>query len=151
MSSKGGWSTGLHGSWLWQSQLASINLRPSSGVSSRFGDKPAADRQLTQQVISRSELPLADWTFSGTELTPSFCGPFGRRSEDTVTRHLFTWDIEGTESDYTGKGGVSPQIRIPRTYDTMLAVGQGQDVELKAAERELAKMLSSGPSFRPAR
>jgi carboxyl-terminal processing protease len=49
------------------------------------------------------------------------------------------------DSDYTGKGGVSPQVRIPRTYDNMLAVGQGQDVELKAAERELAKMLSSGP------
>jgi hypothetical protein len=32
----------------------------------------------------------------------------------------------------------------------MLAVGQGQDVELKAAERELAKMLSSGPRFQPA-
>ena len=54
------------------------------------------------------------------------------------------------DSDYTGKGGVSPQVRIPRTYDNMLAVGQGQDVELKAAERELAKMLSSGPRFQPA-
>jgi carboxyl-terminal processing protease len=55
------------------------------------------------------------------------------------------------DSDYTGKGGVSPQVRIPRTYDNMLAVGQGQDVELKAAERELAKMLSSGQRFQPAR
>ena len=54
------------------------------------------------------------------------------------------------DSDYTGKGGVSPQVRIPRTYDNMLAVGQGQDVELKAAEGELAKMLSSGPRFQPA-
>jgi carboxyl-terminal processing protease len=45
------------------------------------------------------------------------------------------------DSDYTGKGGVSPQVRIPRTYDNMLAAGQGQDVELKAAERELAQML----------
>jgi carboxyl-terminal processing protease len=27
------------------------------------------------------------------------------------------------DSDYTGKGGVSPQVRIPRTYDNMLAVG----------------------------
>jgi carboxyl-terminal processing protease len=55
------------------------------------------------------------------------------------------------DSDYTGKGGVTPQVRIPRTYDNMLAVGQGQDVELKAAERELAKMLSSGQRFQPAR
>jgi carboxyl-terminal processing protease len=46
------------------------------------------------------------------------------------------------DSDYTGKGGVSPRIRIPRTYDNMLAVGEGQDVELKAAERELTKMLN---------
>jgi carboxyl-terminal processing protease len=44
------------------------------------------------------------------------------------------------DSDYTGRGGVSPQVRIPRTYDNMLAIGRGQDVELKAAERELAKM-----------
>jgi carboxyl-terminal processing protease len=55
------------------------------------------------------------------------------------------------DSDYTGKGGVSPQIRIPRTYDNMLAVGQGQDVELKAAERELAQMLSSEPRVQPAK
>jgi carboxyl-terminal processing protease len=55
------------------------------------------------------------------------------------------------DSDYTGKGGVSPQIRIPRTYDNMLAVGQGQDVELKAAERELAQMLSSEPRAQPAK
>jgi carboxyl-terminal processing protease len=54
------------------------------------------------------------------------------------------------DSDYTGKGGVSPQVRIPRTYDNMLAVGQGQDVELKAAEGKVAKMLSSGPRFQPA-
>jgi carboxyl-terminal processing protease len=55
------------------------------------------------------------------------------------------------DSDYAGKGGVSPQVRIPRTYDNMLAVGQGQDVELKTAERELAKMLSCGQRFQPAR
>ena len=55
------------------------------------------------------------------------------------------------DSDYTGRGGVSPQVGIPRTYDNMLAVGQGQDVELKAAERELAKMLSSGPRFQSAK
>jgi carboxyl-terminal processing protease len=46
------------------------------------------------------------------------------------------------DSDYTGKGGVLPQIRIPRTYDNMLAVGQRQDVELKAAEQELMKTLA---------
>jgi carboxyl-terminal processing protease len=46
------------------------------------------------------------------------------------------------DSDYTGKGGVSPQVRIPRTYNNMLAVGRGQDVELQAAERELANMSS---------
>lgn len=50
------------------------------------------------------------------------------------------------DSDYTGRGGVSPQVRIPRTYDNMLAIAQGQDVELKAAERESAKMLGS-PRF----
>jgi carboxyl-terminal processing protease len=55
------------------------------------------------------------------------------------------------DSDYTGKGGVSPQVRIPRTYDNMLAAGQGQDVELKAAERELRKMLSSEPRVQPAK
>jgi carboxyl-terminal processing protease len=55
------------------------------------------------------------------------------------------------DSDYTGKGGVSPQVRIPRTYDNMLAVGQGQDVELKAAERELAKMPERKRRFQPAR
>jgi carboxyl-terminal processing protease len=53
------------------------------------------------------------------------------------------------DSDYTGKGGVSPQVRIPLTYDNMLAVGQGQDVELKAAERELAKMLRSARTSSP--
>ena len=55
------------------------------------------------------------------------------------------------DSNYTGRGGVSPQVRIPRIYDNMLAVGQGQDVELKAAERELAKMVGNGPRFQPAR
>jgi hypothetical protein len=54
------------------------------------------------------------------------------------------------DSNYTGKGGVSPQVRIPRTYNNMLAVGQGQDVELKAAERELMKILRSGPHSRSA-
>ena len=53
------------------------------------------------------------------------------------------------DSDYTGKGGVSPQVRIPRTYDNMLAVGQGQDIELKAAERELANMQGSRSGFQP--
>jgi carboxyl-terminal processing protease len=53
------------------------------------------------------------------------------------------------DSDYTGKGGVSPQVRIPITYDNMLAVGQGQDVERRAAERELAKMLSSAHTSSP--
>jgi hypothetical protein len=55
------------------------------------------------------------------------------------------------DSDCTGKGGVSPQVRIPRTYDNMIAAGQGQDVELKAAERELTKMLSSEPRVQPAK
>ena len=55
------------------------------------------------------------------------------------------------DSNYTGKGGVSPKVRIPRTYGNMLAVGQGQDVESKAAERELAKMLGRGPHFQPAK
>jgi carboxyl-terminal processing protease len=55
------------------------------------------------------------------------------------------------DSDYTGKGGVSPQVRISRTYHNMLAVGQGQDVEFEAAERELTKMLTSGPLFQPAK
>jgi carboxyl-terminal processing protease len=55
------------------------------------------------------------------------------------------------DSDYTGKGGVSPQVKIPRTYDNMLAVGQGKDVELNAAERELEEMLSSRPRFQPAK
>jgi carboxyl-terminal processing protease len=55
------------------------------------------------------------------------------------------------DSNYTGKGGVSPQIRIPRSYNNMLAVGQGQDVELRAAERELTKILSSGPHSRPSK
>jgi antitoxin component of MazEF toxin-antitoxin module len=55
------------------------------------------------------------------------------------------------DSDYTGKGGVSPQVRIPRTYDNMLAVDQGQDVELQAAELELAKMLTSEPRVQPAK
>jgi carboxyl-terminal processing protease len=45
------------------------------------------------------------------------------------------------DSDYTGNGGVTLQLRVPRTYDNMLAVGRGQDVELNAAEREVAKML----------
>jgi carboxyl-terminal processing protease len=53
------------------------------------------------------------------------------------------------DSDYTGRGGVSPQVRIPRTYDNMLAVGQGRDVELKAAERECTRMLGSKPRFEP--
>jgi carboxyl-terminal processing protease len=43
------------------------------------------------------------------------------------------------DSDYTGRGGVTPEVRIPRTYENMLAIGQGQDVELKAAEHELTK------------
>jgi hypothetical protein len=54
-------------------------------------------------------------------------------------------DVKGhiqIDSDYRGKGGVLPQIRIPRSYDNMLAVGQGQDVELKAAEQQLMKMMS---------
>jgi carboxyl-terminal processing protease len=49
------------------------------------------------------------------------------------------------DSDYSGKGGVAPEVRIPHTYDNMLAVGHGQDVELKAAEGELTKMMSGGP------
>jgi hypothetical protein len=53
------------------------------------------------------------------------------------------------DSDYSGKGGVAPEVRIPHTYDNMLAVGQGQDVELKAAERELTKMMSGGPAPSP--
>jgi carboxyl-terminal processing protease len=44
------------------------------------------------------------------------------------------------DSDDKGDGGVSPQIRIPRTYENMLAVGQGKDVELRAAQRELASI-----------
>jgi carboxyl-terminal processing protease len=55
------------------------------------------------------------------------------------------------DSDYTGRGGVSPQIRIPRTYDNMLAVGQGKDVELQAAEHELTKMLNNGKRSEPIR
>jgi carboxyl-terminal processing protease len=50
------------------------------------------------------------------------------------------------DSDYTGGGGVSPQVRIQRTYDNMFAIGQGRDVELKAAERELAK-VPGNPRF----
>lgn len=51
------------------------------------------------------------------------------------------------DSDYTGKGGVAPQIRIPRTYENMLAVGQGKDVELEAAQDELAKSLTRGTTL----
>jgi carboxyl-terminal processing protease len=47
------------------------------------------------------------------------------------------------DSDYTGKGGVSPQVRVPRTYGNMLAIGRGQDVELQAAEGELTEMLEA--------
>jgi carboxyl-terminal processing protease len=43
------------------------------------------------------------------------------------------------DSNGTGSGGVPPQIRISRTYDNMLAIGQGQDVELREAQRELTR------------
>lgn len=54
------------------------------------------------------------------------------------------------DSDYTGKGGVSPRLRIPRTYENMLLVGHGQDIELKAAEGELMNILRSGTFAIPA-
>jgi carboxyl-terminal processing protease len=41
------------------------------------------------------------------------------------------------DSNGTGSGGVPPQIRISRT--NMLAIGQGQDVELREAQRELTR------------
>jgi carboxyl-terminal processing protease len=43
------------------------------------------------------------------------------------------------DSNGTGSGGVPPQIRISRTYDNMLAIGQGQDVELREAQRDLTR------------
>jgi carboxyl-terminal processing protease len=46
------------------------------------------------------------------------------------------------DSDYRGTGGVLPQIRVPRTYENVLAVGRGEDVELQAAEQELLKAIS---------
>jgi len=41
------------------------------------------------------------------------------------------------DSDARGLGGVEPQIRVPRTYEAMLKFGQGTDVELQVAEREV--------------
>ena len=48
------------------------------------------------------------------------------------------------DSNGTGSGGVPPQIRISRTYDNMLAIGQGQDVELREAQRELTRRQQYG-------
>jgi carboxyl-terminal processing protease len=50
------------------------------------------------------------------------------------------------DSDYTGKGGIQPTIRIPRTYETMMAVGGGKDVELELAQKVMDKRLVKGPS-----
>jgi carboxyl-terminal processing protease len=52
------------------------------------------------------------------------------------------------DSNGKGIGGVSPQVRIPRTYDNMLAIGQGCDVELRAAQRELTRRQGRGSRAR---
>lgn len=59
--------------------------------------------------------------------------PFG-----TSLDHRYRIQID---SDHTGRGGILPQIRVPHTYETMMAIGQGRDVVLEAAEREMRKAL----------
>jgi carboxyl-terminal processing protease len=41
------------------------------------------------------------------------------------------------ESDYTGNGGVTPDVRVPLNDTTVDALGAGRDVVLEAAETAL--------------
>jgi len=59
----------------------------------------------------------------------SFEFPIGRSLDERGTIQI--------DSDVSGKGGVQPEIRIPRTWQNIAAYASGKDVELEFAKQWL--------------
>lgn len=57
--------------------------------------------------------------------------------EFPIGRSLDAYDVIQIDSDVSGKGGVQPEIRIPRTWQNIIAYALGIDVELEFAKQWL--------------
>jgi carboxyl-terminal processing protease len=80
--------------------------------------------------------------FGGTNGSFGMAGQTAAMPGDIVVHypHGASVDQKGRvqlDSDHTGKGGVAPDIRVPRTYKNLMNLGEGRDVLLEDSARML--------------